>query len=131
MAKKSKKTEKLKFSLRQRNVKAEEKKQKPKRVRKAAANVVKPVGKIAESFKKEFHVLPRREQPGFFTKSRNILPTYIVKSILELKNVTWPKRKETWKLVFAVFVFAIVIGAFITILDYGLEKVFQKVVLQN
>jgi len=124
-----KKESKPKQSLRQRNVDAEKAKQKPKRVRKAAVTAVKPVGKIAKALKTEYHFTDRKENPGFFSRSRRITPNYIVKSLAELKNVTWPKRKETWKLVFAVFVFAIIIGAFIAILDYGLEQLFQRYVL--
>ncbi|MCA9346738.1 preprotein translocase subunit SecE, partial [Candidatus Saccharibacteria bacterium] len=44
-------------------------------------------------------------------------------------DVTWPGRKDTWKLVFAVFIFAIVLGILIALLDYGLENLFRKVIL--
>ncbi|MBP6962713.1 preprotein translocase subunit SecE, partial [Candidatus Saccharibacteria bacterium] len=40
-----------------------------------------------------------------------------------------PGRKETWKLVFAVYVFALSLGVFIAILDFGLEKLFKQVIL--
>ncbi|MCA9324043.1 preprotein translocase subunit SecE [Candidatus Saccharibacteria bacterium] len=56
-------------------------------------------------------------------------PSYFVSATNELRQVTWPGRKETWKLVFAVFVFAIVIGLFIAVLDFGLEKLFRQVIL--
>ncbi|MCA9328871.1 preprotein translocase subunit SecE [Candidatus Saccharibacteria bacterium] len=56
-------------------------------------------------------------------------PGYFVSATNELRQVTWPARKETWKLVFAVFVFAIVIGLFIAVLDFGLEKLFRQVIL--
>lgn len=48
----------------------------------------------------------------------------------ELRQVTWPTRKETWRLTVAVFVFALVFGALIAVTDYGLDKLFRKVILK-
>ncbi len=48
----------------------------------------------------------------------------------EVRQVTWPNRKETWQLAFAVFVFAVIFGAMITATDYGLEKLVQKIILK-
>ena len=127
--KKSNKAPKPKESLRERNKKAAEAKNRPKRIRKAATSAAKPAGTVSRVLKTEFHILPRSENPGFFTKSRKATPSYFAKSLAELKNVTWPGRKETWKLVFAVFFFAITLGVFIALLDYGLEKLFKEVIL--
>jgi preprotein translocase SecE subunit len=120
---------KPKTSLRQRNLKAAEAKEKPRRIRKAASNAVKPVGKVRNALKTEYHVFPQAEDAGFFSKSRKATPSYFVNAVGELKQVSWPGRRETWKLVFAVFVFAISIGVFIAILDFGLEKLFREVIL--
>jgi len=123
---------KTKDSLRQRNAKAATKKDKPKRVRKAAVTATKPISKAANAVTAEYHVLPRHDDAdkhGFFTKSRKLTPSYVRKSLAELKYVTWPGRSETWKLVFAVFVFAIFIGLFIAVLDFGLQKAFREVIL--
>lgn len=127
--KKNDKVKKAKTTLRERNLKAAENKDRPKRIRKAAENAVKPVGKARRALKTEFHIIPQKENPGFFTKSRKATPSYFTKSLSELQYVTWPGRKETWKLVFAVFVFAIIMGVFIAILDFGLEKLFREVIL--
>jgi preprotein translocase SecE subunit len=59
-----------------------------------------------------------------------IVPSYFKNSWRELKEVTWPSRKETWKLTLAVFMFAIIFGLIITVADYGLDKVFKKVLLK-
>ena len=101
---------------------------KPKRVRKAAVAATKPVGAFSESVNEEYHLFDVKGD-GFFTKSRKITPGYIRLSIQELKNVTWPGRKETWRLVFAVFVFAVVLGTVVAALDYGLEKVLREIIL--
>lgn len=120
---------KSKASLRERNKKAAESKDKPKRMRKAATQAKRPVSGASKALTTEFHILPQGSGEGFFTKSRNVTPQYFVDSLAELKHVTWPGRKETWKLVFAVFVFALIMGGFIAILDFGLERVFRNVIL--
>lgn len=48
----------------------------------------------------------------------------------ELREVTWPNRKETWQLTFAVFVFAIIFGVMVTATDYGLDKLVKKIILK-
>lgn len=48
----------------------------------------------------------------------------------ELRQVEWPGRKETTKLTIAVFTFAIAFGLIIAITDYGLDKLFRKVLIK-
>jgi len=66
----------------------------------------------------------------FLNKRRHIIPSYFRNSWRELRLVTWPGRRETWKLTFAVFLFAIIFGVVISITDYGLDKLFRKVLLK-
>lgn len=128
-SRKSKKTEaKKKSTMRESAAKSREAANKPKRVRKAASAATKPVSKIGKALTTEYHLI-NNEKQGFFTKSRSFIPKYFKNSAKELKNVTWPGRKETWRLVFAVFVFALVMGTFIAVLDYGLEKLLREVIL--
>lgn len=55
---------------------------------------------------------------------------YFIASWREVRLVTWPGRKETAQLTLAVFVFAIGFGVFIAIVDFGLSKLFQEVLLK-
>ncbi len=118
-----------KSSLRERNRQAAENAGKPKRTRRAANAAQKPVGAITSALTKEHHVLPTGSGDNFWTRSRSVAPGYIRNSARELKNVSWPGRSETWKLVSAVFVFSAIMGGFIAILDYGLEKVMREIIL--
>jgi preprotein translocase SecE subunit len=59
-----------------------------------------------------------------------LVPRYFVNSWREVRKVTWPNRKETWRLTLAVFVFAIVFGALVAIVDKGLDEFFKKVILK-
>lgn len=102
---------------------------KTKRVRKAAQAATKSGSALGRILTAEYHVLPRKSEESFFHKSRKITPVYFRNSAKEVSMVTWPARKETWRLVFAVFLFAITMGTLIAVLDYGLEKILREVIL--
>lgn len=61
---------------------------------------------------------------------RIIFPSYFRQSFQELKLVTWPNWKQSRQLTYAVLVFAIVFGAAIAGVDWGLDKVFKNVLLK-
>ncbi len=129
---KKKRVRKPKESLRERNTKAAESKGKEKRVRKAAHATASTTKKVGSVLTTEYHLTERKENNddhGFFSKSRSLAPRYFRDSWQEIRKVTWPGFKTTWKLVFAVFIFAIVIGGFIAALDWGLEKLFREIIL--
>lgn len=58
-----------------------------------------------------------------------LVPSYFINSWRELKQVTWPGRRETWRLTAAVFVFAIIFGIAIYGVDYALDKIFKETVI--
>lgn len=125
--KKTQKATKPSSSMRDSAAKSRAKAEKPKKVRKAASAAKKPVGKVSSALKKEYHLIEPKD--GFFSKSRKLTPGFFRSAWAELKQVTWPGRKETWRLVFAVFVFAIVMGTVIASLDYVLEKLLREIIL--
>ncbi|MFA5003999.1 MAG: preprotein translocase subunit SecE [Candidatus Saccharimonadales bacterium] len=61
---------------------------------------------------------------------RLLLLRYIRDSWRELKQVNWPSRRESRRLTTAVILFAIVFGAAIAVVDYGLDKLFKQVLLK-
>ena len=110
------------------------------RVRKVATTAKKASGplrvvgrflsKLAHPFK--FLLAPFRTKPARFVGrilNKVLLINYFMSAWKELKQVTWPGRKETRQLTLAVFVFATVFGLMVTLTDYGLDKVFKKVIL--
>ena len=62
---------------------------------------------------------------------RWLVPIYFVNSWREVRQVTWPTRRETWRLTLAVFIFAVVFGALIAGVDKGLDLLFKKVILKQ
>ena len=59
-----------------------------------------------------------------------IFPSYFRNSWRELRLVTWPNWQQSRQLTFAVLVFAVVFGATIALVDYGLDKVFKNILLK-
>lgn len=59
------------------------------------------------------------------------VPPYFRNSWKELRKVTWPNNKETFRLTFAVLMFSIVFGAMVTAADYGLDKLFKRIILNE
>lgn len=55
---------------------------------------------------------------------------YLVRSIGELRTVTWPKFRESIRLTGAVIIFSVFFGLFITAVDYGLGKLFKEILLK-
>lgn len=61
---------------------------------------------------------------------RFITPKYFIDSWREVRQVTWPTRRETWRLTGAVFVFAVIFGAMVAAVDKGLDAIFKNVILK-
>lgn len=57
-------------------------------------------------------------------------PTYFRNSWKELKQVTWPTRRETRHLTLAVIIFSVIFGLLIAVVDYGLDKLFRKLIIE-
>lgn len=127
----STKPTKKKESMRESAAKSRQQSEKPRRVRQAAGVAKRPVSSFSKALTSEYHLFrnDESEEAGFFSKSRKITPNYLRNAWNELRQVTWPGRKETWRLVMAVFIFAILLGAVIAILDFGLEKIMREIIL--
>ncbi len=113
-----------------------EKQQQAKPAKRGKARQVLSVG--AKPFKAAHRVgkseyylpMPSNRLGKFLNKRRSIIPSYFRNSFKELKQVIWPSRRETTQLTLAVFVFALIFGLIITITDFGLDKLFKKVLLK-
>jgi preprotein translocase SecE subunit len=57
---------------------------------------------------------------------RHIVPGYFKSAFHELRLTTWPNRKQSRQLTIAVVMFAVIFGIFVSVLDYGLNKVFKE-----
>lgn len=59
-----------------------------------------------------------------------LLPSYIRSSWRELRQVTWPDRRTSWKLTYAVIVFSIIFGVIVFVVDFVLDKLFKELIIK-
>lgn len=127
---------------------AEESGKSKRRVVKKAETVREQAVKAAEDSKqpRRLHATRRRAGAPFRATGRGlsklgkfkpfrilgfiIVPPYFRNSWKELRQVTWPSRRDSRRLTFAVIVFAIVFGCLVALLDFILDKVFKEVLLK-
>lgn len=57
-------------------------------------------------------------------------PRYLRGAWSEIRQTTWPSRRETMRLTFAVFVFSIVFAVFVSLLDFGFDKLFKHLIIK-
>ncbi len=107
---------------------------KPRRIRKVSTKVSggfrKRMGNFGRFLMKEYYLpMPNNKAGTFLNKRRSPAPTYFIGAFKELRQVSWPGRKETTKLTIAVFIFAFTFGLIVAAVDYGLDQLFKKVIL--
>lgn len=118
-------------TVRERAIKAQEQSAQPGRSNRLLSTTAAVAGKPARGVGRIFH-----HQPFKFIGAilrfigRFPLLRYLASSWRELKVVTWPNRKQTRQLTWAVLLFAIVFGALVSAVDYGLDKLFKAVLLK-
>lgn len=59
-----------------------------------------------------------------------LMPGYFKGAWQELRQVSWPNRRETLRLGVAVFIFALIFGGLVALVDKGLDEVFKRVILR-
>ncbi|MEK7539936.1 MAG: preprotein translocase subunit SecE [Patescibacteria group bacterium] len=55
------------------------------------------------------------------------LPSYFKTSWQELKKVSWPTRKETWRNTWVVILVSVFFGLFLGALDYALNRLLEYI----
>jgi preprotein translocase SecE subunit len=75
----------------------------------------------------------KTEKPKKDKKPRrfHIIPKFIRLAFREIRLVTWPDARTTFKLSTAVIIFATIFAILISLVDYGFGKIFQKVFLHG
>lgn len=122
-------------SFREKIAKASEDKSKPKKVRSKVAWPINLLKKIFRPLSSGYQKLKSIKQlkPLFIVLAfigQIIFPKYLRNSFQEIKKVTWPSFEQGRKLTWAVLVFALVFGASVAIVDWGLGKVFKRLLLK-
>lgn len=117
-------------TIRDKTEKRVEDDKKPRQVRKVTDTVGRARQKTAEKGKKEYYLpLPDTRFGRWLNKRRSFIPQILKNAFKELKQVTWPNRSETFRLTVSVLLFAIFFGSLIAGVDYVLDNVFRRVIL--
>ncbi|MDQ3123527.1 MAG: preprotein translocase subunit SecE [bacterium] len=103
-------------------------KQPKHRVRRAASAVARPLRSPARVVSKPFRVRPVRFAGRIL--GHIFWPKYFRNSYKEVRQVTWPTRRETWKLTFAVIIFAVAFGLAAAGTDWVLDKIIRRIVFR-
>jgi preprotein translocase SecE subunit len=118
-------------TVRQRAEKVANTEPKPRRLHATAHKVSQPIRAAGRLGRKEVNLpLPDNRVGNFLGRRARLMPKFFSEAWTEVTQVTWPTRKETWKLTLAVFTFAIAFGLIIALVDYGLDKLFRGLLLQ-
>ena len=136
-AKRTRRMRKPAQTVRERTQVSSAREQKPRRLRRTATTAARPFRAVGRGTKRAARPLgvvlwPFRTRPMRFigrVLAAILLFKYFRGSWQELRQVAWPSRRDTWKLTAAVFLFAILFGLIISVTDYGLDKLFKKVLL--
>ncbi len=124
-------------SFREQSAKKRDEAKQPRRLKQASSTVKKPVNaarKLVAAILKPlgFLLIPFKTRPVRFVGrvlSKVLFISYLRGSWQELRSVDWPNFRLTVKLTIAVVIFALVFSLMITSVDYGLDKLFRKVIL--
>lgn len=96
----------------------------PRRITKTTRRIGAPFRAVGRGLAKTGRLKP------FRILGLILVPPYFRNSWKELRQVTWPKFKDSLRLTSAVVIFASIFGIFIAVLDFGLEKLFREVILK-
>lgn len=101
---------------------------KPKHLRRTAAATFAPLKKISP--RGRVHLPDNVFVRVLKRVGHWLVPRYFINSWREVREVTWPGRKETWRLTLAVFIFALVFGCLVYGVDKALDEIFKKFILK-
>lgn len=102
---------------------------KPRRIRNTAGKLTTPIKKVRVIGKKEYHMPLPSNKLGRILGKRVRFPKFLREAWAEIKLVSWPNRRDTMRLTMAVFIFSIIFGVFVGVLDFGLDKIFKNFIL--
>jgi preprotein translocase SecE subunit len=103
--------------------------EKPRRIAKVRGAAAKPLRRVRIPSNPATRLLAKIGR-GIKKVLSWLVPRYFVNSWREVRQVSWPNRRETWRLTAAVFIFAIVFGSLVALVDKGLDEIFKKVILK-
>jgi preprotein translocase SecE subunit len=118
-------------TFRQRAMKAADASDKPAKASRLKSKSAKATGPVRRTVGRAANakpIKPLHKPARIFGKI--IVPPYFRSSFAELKLVTWPNWTQSRQLTTAVLIFAVIFGAAIAGVDWGLDKIFKHILLK-
>ena len=119
-------------TIRQKAEKEAVKRTKPTKASKLKSKVHKPLSSLRSVAAKEYHPIKAPDKKGVrvLNKKVKIIPNFIKNSWKELRQVTWPTKKDAARLTFAVIIFSIFFAIFVQILDFLFSRLVKEIILR-
>ena len=123
---------KMPETVRERAEKESIKKSTPKKTAKVRAKIHRPLSKLRRIGAKEYHPIktPDNKAGRVMGKRVRFVPKFVSESWAELKQVTWPTKREAASKTIAVIGFAIAFTIFVQLLDFIFSKVVKEIILR-
>lgn len=103
---------------------------KTRRLKATAGAASRPFKAAHRVGKKEYYLpMPNNRVGRFLNKPRRFTPRFLLNAWRELRMVEWPPMRTVFRLTMAVFIFSLIFGLLIMVVDSGLDKLFKKVFL--
>lgn len=119
-------------TVREKAQKESAKKAAPKKSSKIKATITRPVKKATAYGKKEYHPIKAPDKKGIriLNKRVRLIPRWLSSSWAELRQVSWPTKREAASKTMAVIVFALVFAGFVQLLDFIFSRVVKEIILR-
>ncbi len=119
-------------TIRQKAEKESVKRTKPTKASKIKQKVNKPLSTLRKVAAKEYHPIKAPDKKGLRVLNKKVyfIPGFIKNSWKELRQVTWPSKKDAARLTFAVIIFSIFFAIFVQILDFLFSKLVKEIILR-
>lgn len=123
---------KMPETVRERAEKVSAKKAAPKKTDKVRAKIHRPLSKLRRIGAKEYHPIktPDNKAGRILGKRVRFVPRFISSSWAELRQVTWPTKREAASKTVAVIGFAIAFAIFVQVLDTVFSRVVKEIILR-
>lgn len=131
-AKKTPRVRKSPETVRERAEKETAKREKPTKRSRLKSKIYRPLSTLRRVGAKEYNPVKVPEKKGVkhLNKRVRIVPKFVREAWVELKQVTWPTKKEAARLTLAVIVFAVFFSIFIQLLDVVFNKIVKEIFLK-
>jgi preprotein translocase subunit SecE len=119
-------------TVREKAEKESAKKASPTKTSAVKSAIAKPINKATNFGKKEYTPLKVPDKKGVRVLNKRVrfIPKWLSNSWAELRQVSWPSKREALSKTMAVFIFAIAFALLVQLLDFIFSRVIKEIILR-